>query len=132
MSNALHTFITTSYEDIMHLQKFTSGQALSLVSSFVKQIFTELGYVHVTARDSINVKDPWSTAASFLFATLKAHVIMQQFMHLGRCLSWAKTGTNFFCNLKKITMFFTQNMIQVEKKTRSFFFFKTAYQHSSI
>jgi hypothetical protein len=27
MSDALHTFITTSYEDIMHPQKFTSSQA---------------------------------------------------------------------------------------------------------
>jgi hypothetical protein len=48
----------------------------------VKRIFTELRYVRVTARDSINAADPWTTAASFLFATLKAHVIMQEFMRL--------------------------------------------------
>jgi hypothetical protein len=66
----------------MHTQKYDSCQAWSLTSSFVKRIFTELGYVQVTACDGVNVDDPWTTAATFLFATLKAHDIMQDFMHL--------------------------------------------------
>lgn len=82
MSDCLYTFISTSYEDTMHSNKFDSKQAWSLTSSFVKRIFTELGYVRVLARDGVNMDDPWNTAATFLFATLKAHVIMQDFMRL--------------------------------------------------
>jgi hypothetical protein len=82
MSDALYTFISTLYEDTMHSRKFTKEQAWSLTSSFVKRIFTELGYVCVIARDGMNMDNPWSTAATFLFATLKAHVIMQDFMRL--------------------------------------------------
>ena len=46
----------------------------------MKQIFTELGYVRVTARDGINANDPWDTAATFVFATLKAHEVMQDLL----------------------------------------------------
>jgi hypothetical protein len=82
MSDALYTFISTSYEDTMHSWKFTKEQAWSLTSSFVKRIFIELGYVCVIVQDGMNLDNPWSTAATFLFATLKAHVIMQDFMRL--------------------------------------------------
>jgi hypothetical protein len=82
MSEALYTFISTSYDDTMHSGKFDSGQAWALTSSFVKRIFTELSHVRVIARDGVHVDDPWSTGATFLFATLKAHVIMEQFMRL--------------------------------------------------
>ena len=73
-------FITQAYEDILHAGKFEPQQCWSLTCAFVKRIFTELGHVRVTARDGINVNDPWGTAATFLFATLKAHVVMQDFM----------------------------------------------------
>ena len=82
MSEALYTFISTSYDDTMHSGKFDSDQAWALTSSFVKRIFTELSHVRVIARDGVHVDDPWSTGATFLFATLKAHVIMEQFMRL--------------------------------------------------
>lgn len=82
MSDALYTFISTSFADTRSSNKFSDEQCWVLTSSFVKRIFQELGYVRVMARDSANISDPWTTAATFLFATLKAHVIMQEFMRL--------------------------------------------------
>ena len=38
--------------------------------------------MRVVARDGINTRNPWASSASFLFATLKAHVVMQEFMRL--------------------------------------------------
>ena len=82
MSESIYVFITSSYEDTMHSGKFDSAQAWTLTCSFVKRIFTEIGHARVMARDGVNVKDPWSTAATFVFATLQAHVIMQDFMRM--------------------------------------------------
>jgi hypothetical protein len=82
MSDALYTFISTSFADTRSSNKFSDEQCWVLTSSFVKRIFQELGYVRVMARDSVNISDPWSTSATFLFATLRAHVIMQEFMRL--------------------------------------------------
>lgn len=82
MSEALYTFISTSYEDTMHSGKFDSTQAWKLTCSFVKRIFQEIAIERVIARDGIDVGDPWATAARFLFATLKAHKVMDEFMKL--------------------------------------------------
>ena len=82
MSETLYSFISSSYEDTMHSGRFESEQAWALTCSFVKRIFTEIGYARVVARDGINVNNPWRTAGIFVFATLKAHVIMNEFMRL--------------------------------------------------
>ena len=82
MSETLYSFISSSYEDTMHSGRFDSAQAWALTCSFVKRIFTEIGYARVIARDGININDPWRTAGMFVFATLKAHVIMSEFMRL--------------------------------------------------
>ena len=44
--------------------------------------FSEIGDVRVVARDGVHVNDPWTTAATFLFATLKVHGVMKEFMSL--------------------------------------------------
>ena len=59
MSYSLYTFISTSYEYTMHSSRSDSNQAWKLPSSFVKQIFTEIGYARVSGRDSINIDPPW-------------------------------------------------------------------------
>ena len=82
MSNTLYNFITSLYEDIMNAGKFDSNQAWTLMCSFVKHIFQELSYEQVMARDGIHVDEPWSTSANFLFATMKAHSVIQDFMKL--------------------------------------------------
>ena len=82
MSDALYTFISTSFEDTMHSGKFDQKQAWTLTCSFVKRIFQEIGYERVVARDGINVDNQWSTAAKFIYATLKAHSVMADFMRL--------------------------------------------------
>ena len=82
MSEELFNFISTSYEDTLHSGRFDSYQAWALTSKFVKRIFSEIGDVRVIARDGVHVNDPWTTAAKFLFATLKAHTVMKDFMRL--------------------------------------------------
>ena len=82
MSEEMFNFISTSYEDTMHSGRFDSDQAWALTSKFVKRIFTEIGDARVIARDGVHVNDPWTTGAKFLFATLKAHVVMHDFMRL--------------------------------------------------
>ena len=82
MSDALYNFIISSYEDTMNAGKFDNKQAWTLTCSFVKRIFQELSYERVMARDGIHVDEPWSTSANFLFATMKAHRVMSEFMKL--------------------------------------------------
>ena len=82
MSEELFTFISTSYEDTMHSGRFDSDQAWALTCKFVKRIFTEIGDARIIARDGVHVSDPWTTAAKFLFATLRAHEVMSGFMRL--------------------------------------------------
>ena len=82
MSDAMFNFISTSYEDTMHSGRFESNQAWALTSKFVKRIFAEIGDARVIARDGVHVNDPWTTAAKFVFATLKAHEVMRAFMRL--------------------------------------------------
>ena len=81
MSHTLHTFISTSYEDTMHSGKFDSTQACKLTSSFVKKIFTEIGYAKVCARDSINVDVPWSSGSGIIFDNICDHSVMIEFIH---------------------------------------------------
>ena len=81
MPNYLYTFIRTSYEDTMHSGKFDSNQGWKLTSSFVKRIFTEVGYARVSSMDAINIDDPWSSGSSILFATLRAYYVMRTFLH---------------------------------------------------
>ena len=82
MSEELFNFISTSYEDTMHSGRFDTHQAWALTSKFVKRIFTEIGDARIIARDGVHVSDPWTTAAKFVFATLRAHEIMAGFMRL--------------------------------------------------
>ena len=41
-----------------------------------------MSYVRGIARDGVNMDDKWAASSVFLFATLKAHAIMQDFMRL--------------------------------------------------
>jgi hypothetical protein len=82
MSEAMFVFISNSYDDTMYSNRFDTHQAWTMTCKFVKRIFSELADVRVLARDGITIDDPWSTSAKFLFATLKAHVIMGDFMRL--------------------------------------------------
>jgi hypothetical protein len=82
MSQALFSFISTSYDDTVYAARFDSDQAWAMTCKFVKRIFTELADVRVIARDGIHTEDQWATAAKFLFTTLKAHEIMEEYMRL--------------------------------------------------
>ena len=42
----------------------------------------ELSHIRVIARGGVHIDDAWSTGDTFLFATLKTHVIMEQFVRL--------------------------------------------------
>jgi hypothetical protein len=82
MSEALFNFISTSYQDTFNSGRFDTAQAWQLTCKFVKRIFVELGDVRITARAGIHINDPWTSAAKFLFATLRAHEVMHSFMRL--------------------------------------------------
>lgn len=82
MCDMIQQFICTSYEDTMHSGRFDSKQAWRMVCKFVKRIFIEIGDVRVVARNGIDTEDKWTTSARFLFATLKAHEVMEEYMRL--------------------------------------------------
>jgi hypothetical protein len=82
MSQALFSFISTSYDDTVYAARFDSNQAWAMTCKFVKCIFTELTDVCVVARDGIHTDNQWAMAAKFLFTTLKAHEIMEEYMCL--------------------------------------------------
>jgi hypothetical protein len=82
MSETLFAFISNSYDDTMHSNRFDSSQAWNMTCKFVKRIFSELADIRVIARDGITIDDPWATSAKFIFTTLKAHTIMAEFMRL--------------------------------------------------
>ena len=64
----------------MHSGRFDESQAWTLTCSFVKRIFQEIAHERVIARDGMDMGDQWGTSAKFLFATLKAHSVMGEFM----------------------------------------------------
>ena len=80
MSEALFNFINTSYQDTYNSGRFDTTQAWQLTCKFVKRIFIELGDVRITARAGIYINEHWTSAAKLLFATLKAHEVMDSFM----------------------------------------------------
>ena len=82
MSEALFNFISTLYQDTFNSGRFDTAQAWKLTCKFVKRIFVELGDVRITTRAGIHINDPWTSAAKFLFATLRAHEVMHSFMRL--------------------------------------------------
>ena len=79
---ALYKITRASYEDTNHSGKFDSNTAWKLTISFVRRIFTEVVYDRVSARDTINIDAPLTSGSGILFANLRAHSIMIEFMHL--------------------------------------------------
>lgn len=79
----LTQFISTSYEDSMNSGRFDEQQAWQMTCKFVKRIFTEIADARVIARNGIDIEDKWTTSARFIYGTLKAHEIMEEFARLG-------------------------------------------------
>ena len=82
MSEALFNFISTSYQDTYNSGRFDTVQAWQLTCKFVKRIFVEMGNVRIIEQAGIHINEPWTSAAKFLFATLRAHEVMHSFMRL--------------------------------------------------
>ena len=82
LCDRLSQFISQSYEDTMNSGRFDASQAWVMTCKFVKRIFTEISDVRIIARDGVHTDDPATTSAKFLFATLRAHQIMTEFMRL--------------------------------------------------
>ena len=81
ISHALYTFIGI-FKDTIHYGKFDFSQAWEITSSFVQQIFTEIGYARVSARDAIDIDSPCSIVFRTIFSTLHAHYFMGKSMSL--------------------------------------------------
>lgn len=82
MSETLVDFISNTYDDTMYSGRFDAPQAWQMISKFVKRIFIEIADVRVIARNGIRTDDQWTTSGKFVFATLKAHEVMEDFMRL--------------------------------------------------
>ena len=80
MCDKLTIFISQQYEDIMNSGRFDASQAWTMTCKFIKRIFAEISDVRVTARDGIHADDHVSSAATFIFATLKAQQVMAKYM----------------------------------------------------
>ena len=131
LCNRLSQFISQSHEDIMNSGRFDASQAWIMTCKFVRHIFIEVSDV------CIHTDDPATTFAKSLFATLQAHQIMTEFMHLNIkdhpsilskmvkyiCYSQPSTDTAtvFSClgNLETLQRGDQSNILKLESKFRN-------------
>jgi hypothetical protein len=75
----LSQFITTDYQKWRH-RGHSQKDAWKMTSVCVRGIFEELYLERVVARDVYDQKDPDFTTAKFLWATWKAHAVMDKYL----------------------------------------------------
>lgn len=71
-------FITRSHAELKAVSTYSKGQIWSLVCQCVKRVFQDLSDARVTGRDAKDSEDELQTAAEYLWATLKTHMIMAE------------------------------------------------------
>jgi len=75
----LAQFITTDYQKWRH-RGHATRDAWKMTSVCVRRIFEELYSERVVARDVYDQKDPDFTTAKYLWATWKAHAVMEKYL----------------------------------------------------
>lgn len=75
----LSQFITTDYQKWRH-RGHAQKDAWKMTSVCVRRIFEELYSEWVVARDIYDQKDPDFTTAKYLWATWKAHPVMERYL----------------------------------------------------
>ena len=76
----LSAYITRFHSELISFGSFSTEQCWALVSRCVKCCFEDLVEVRVIARDMKNTESPLSTAAEYLWATLRTHEVMDVYI----------------------------------------------------
>lgn len=76
----LSNYITKFYDELKSSGSFTEEQCWHLVSRCTKRCFQDMASVRVTARDVEHAKDRVPTATEFIWATLKTHGVMEEYI----------------------------------------------------
>jgi hypothetical protein len=74
----LCNFIQRDYEFWRH-KKYSKKDAWELTSLSVRRIFEDIHVVRVVGRDSRDLKNPTLTATQIMWATLRAHTVMEEY-----------------------------------------------------
>ena len=100
----LSAYITRLYTELLYSKTFTKEQCWGLVARCVKRCFTDMADSRITARDIKDSSNMSGTAVEYLWATLKTHMVMKEYV------SKKFDGHPAFASV--ITMFVTNNNIQ--------------------
>lgn len=76
----LAAYITRAYAELINSNSFTKDQSWSLVCRCVKRCFTDLSGARITGKDIHDESTPLYTATEVLWATLKTHQVMRDYL----------------------------------------------------
>lgn len=76
----LSAYITRSYTELCHSGTFSTSQCWSPVSRCARRCFTDMSDARVTAKDIKEDGDEIGTATEIVWATLRTHMVMQNYL----------------------------------------------------
>jgi len=78
--NGLSLFISQQNAEFVTAGRYQKLEVWFLISRCVRRVYGDISEVRVTARDVHNPDDALGTATQYLWATLKSHGVMQEFV----------------------------------------------------
>lgn len=78
--NDFSAFMTRYYTELLASKSYTKDQAWALISRCVKRCFSDMSDVRSTARDARDADSPLSTATQYLWAILRTHQTMGEYL----------------------------------------------------
>lgn len=78
--DGLGSYISRAYEQLVASAAFDKDKIWAIICRCVKRVFDDISSVRITAKDSKDNDDPLLTAAQYIWATLKAHGIMEEYI----------------------------------------------------
>lgn len=76
----LSAYISRFYDELKCSGSFSEDQCWQLVCRCIKRCFQDMSSVRVTARDIKHAKDRDATATEYIWATMKTHAIMEEYV----------------------------------------------------
>ena len=76
----LSAYISRFYDELRSSGSFSEDQCWQLVCRCIKRCFQDMAAVRVTARDVKHARDKHITATEYIWATLKTHSVMEEFV----------------------------------------------------
>ena len=104
----LGNYIIRFYDELKSSGSFSEDQCWQLVCRCIKRCFQDMAAVRVTARDVKHAKDKYSTATEYVWATLKTHAVMEEYVRHN-----FEDHSSF---ASVITRFVTNNSFQTDSK----------------